>query len=281
MAVPLTNPARLINVSILATLTDRGDTLTLGTIVGGAGTMGTKSLLVRAAGPSLAVFGVPNVLADTKFDLFSNQTRIGGNDDWGGSASLGALFTEVGAFPFAASTSKDAAVVASLGMGNNTVLVSANGASGGSVLAELYDATAGLTPATPRLINVSALKNVGSGLTAGFVIGGIGRKTVLIRAVGPSLAPFGISGFLADPKLELFDGQSRTIGANDNWGAASVEAEADLNAAFRQAGAFGFPQRFSNDAALVATLTPGNYTVQVRSADSTTGIALVEIYEVP
>jgi len=161
------------------------------------------------------------------------------------------------------------------------VRLSGNGNTVGAVLVELYDATppSALTPATPRLTNVSVLKNVGSGLTAGFVIDGQGNKTVLIRAVGSSLAPFGVGGLLGDPKLELFDGQSRSIMANDNWG--DTGAFTTATSAFAQVGAFALAHSASKDAALLVTLAPGNYTVQVRSADITTGLALVEGYEVP
>ena len=239
---------------------------------------------MRAAGPSLAPFGVTGLLADPKFESFSGQAKINENDDWGGATSVSAVFTQVGAFPFLAATSKDAALsVSAASTGNNTVRVSSNGTAGGTVLAELYDATpaAALTPTTPRFINVSVLKNIGSGLTVGFIVKGEGRKTVLIRAAGPALAAFGVSGLLPDPIIELFDGQSRSISLNNNWSDAGAQAEADFNVAFKQAGAFGFGNRFSKDAALLVTLTAGNYTVQVRSADSTAGVALVEVYEVP
>ncbi len=281
--VPLANPARLINVSVLAALGSDNDTVTVGTIIGGVGTSGAKPLLVRAVGPSLAPFGVTSPLADPKLEFYAGSTKIGENDDWGGSASTSAGFARVGAFPFATPTSKDATLsLASTGAGN-TGRVSGAGVVGGTVLAEIYDDSleASLTPSSPRLLNISVLNFVGSGLTAGFVVKGEGIRTVLIRAVGPSLAPFGVSGLLADPRLELFDGQSRSIAVNDNWSDAGVLAATELSAAFTQVGAFALASPTSKDAAMLATLTPGNYTVQVRSADSTTGVALVEVYEMP
>jgi hypothetical protein len=278
--VPLANPARLINVSVLATLAAGGDTVTLGTIVGGAGTLGTQPLLVRAAGPSLAAFGLAGPLADPRFELYAGETKVGENDDWGGSANLSALFAQVGAFPYSSPTSKDAALsTPAVVKGNFSVRVSGSGTAGGNVLAEVYEATpvAARTPTTPRLINVSALKNIGAGLAVGFVIDGIGQRAVLIRAVGPTLAQFGLTGLLADPKLELFDGQSRSIAANDNLGQSP--STLPLVRAAAQVGAF--PLTSGNEAALLVTLTPGSYTVQVRSADATTGLALAEVYEVP
>lgn len=97
-----------------------------------------------------------------------------------------------------------------------------------------------------------------------------------IRVVGPTIgaAPFNVPGAIADPQVTLFAGQT-AIGSNDNWG-----GEAALAAAFTQVGAFALPPA-SRDAALLATLQPGAYTVQARGVAGTTGVALVEIYEVP
>jgi hypothetical protein len=196
---------------------------------------------------------------------------------------LSAVFAQVGAFPFVSTTSKDAALyLPSVSAGNHTVRVSGAGVDGGVVLAELYDATptAALAAATPRLTNVSVLKETSSGLTAGFIVRGEGTKSVLIRAIGPSLAAFGVSGWLADPRLELFEG-ARSIATNDNWGGATSPAAAEWNAAFGELGAFALANTASRDSALLVTLQPGNYTVQVRSTDTTAGVALVEVYEVP
>ncbi|MBI4623603.1 MAG: hypothetical protein HY736_10350, partial [Verrucomicrobia bacterium] len=94
--------------------------------------------------------------------------------------------------------------------------------------------------------------------------------------------PFGVGGLVADPQLTLFSGQT-AIGGNDNWGTsagASAATTAQLSAAFTQVGAFTLPSG-STDAAILATLAPGNYTVQVSGVNNTTGVSLVEVYEVP
>ena len=134
--------SRLVNLSILTTLASGGDTMIVGTVIGGAGTSGVKPLLMRAAGPSLATFGLTGLLDDPKLEFFTNATKIGEDDDWGGAASLSAVFTQVGAFPYIASTSKDAALFApAVAAGSNSVRVSGSGAAGGAVIVELYDAT--------------------------------------------------------------------------------------------------------------------------------------------
>ncbi len=281
LAIAAANQAgRLVNLSLLTALTaaDNG-TFTMGAVVGGSGTSGTKPLLVRAVGPALAAFSVANPLRDPALEFFTGTNRIGENDNWGGSAALRTAFSSVGAFAFADSASLDAAIYNSaVTLGNNSIRVSGVGGATGGVLAELYDATPNdaFTANTPRLINVSVLKHIGTGMTAGFVIGGSTPRRILVRAIGPTLgaAPFNVSGVVADPQLALFAGSSQ-VGENNNWGGTAV-----LSAAFAQLAAFALPND-SRDAALLVELQPGSYTVQVSGVAGTTGIALVEIYEVP
>ena len=111
-------------------------------------------------------------------------------------------------------------------------------------------------------------------LIAGFVVTGNSPKTLLIRAIGPTLTNYGVSGVLTDPKLELYAGNTK-IGENDNWGGATV-----LSNAFSATQAFPLPAN-SKDAALLVTLQPGVYSAQVSGVGGTTGVALVEVYEMP
>ena len=160
--------------------------------------------------------------------------------------------------------------VATSDAGNYTVLVS--NASGAVVS---NSAVLSVTPVPTRLINLSILTPIVSGqpLTTGFVISGAFNKRVLIRAIGPSLSSFGVRNAISDPAIALFNSQSVAIDGNDNWNIADASAMA-------AAGAFALPA-VSRDAALVATLSPGNYTVQVVGIGNATGTVLVEIYEVP
>ena len=156
---------------------------------------------------------------------------------------------------------------------------SAVSGAGGGVIAELYDATAAdaVVASTPRLVNVSVRKQIPAGtvLIAGFVIGGTTAKTVLIRTIGPGLTVFGVTGVMADPKLDLYSGQV-VIASNDNWG-----GEPQLAAAGASVGAFAISDLTSRDAVLLATLAPGAYTAQASGVNNTGGVALVEVYEVP
>jgi len=108
-----------------------------------------------------------------------------------------------------------------------------------------------------------------------FVVPPGASKRVLIRGVGPGLTPFGVTGVLAQPPLTLLSGSS-TVAANTNW-TTSADAAA-ITAASAQVGAFGLA---NNDSALIATLAPGNYTAQVLGVNNATGVALIEVYELP
>jgi len=280
-----TDFGRISNLSILTNLATGEGLFTVGTVIGGAGTVGNKSLLVRAVGPTLgaAPFSIPGTLPDPKLELYSNGAVVAANDNWAGTAALSGAFTAVGAFPYVNAFTKDAAYYnPTLAAGSYTVQVSDAAAGTGTVIAELYDSTSGgsFTAATPRLINVSVLKQIPANelLTAGFVIGGSTAKTVLIRAVGPTLAaaPFNIGNAMADPQLALFNGASVQIGANDNWG-----GDAQLAAVGTGVGAFALSSATSKDAVLLVTLAPGNYTAQARGITGTGGMAIVEVYEVP
>jgi len=126
----------------------------------------------------------------------------------------------------------------------------------------------------PRLTNISTRAPSGIGadvLTAGFVIGPGANKPVLIRAIGPTLSSFGLTGTLADPVLTLFNSTNTALATNDNWLAADAPT-------FASVGAFALPPN-SRDSALIVTLAPGNYTAQIAGAGTTTGLALVEVYE--
>jgi sugar lactone lactonase YvrE len=273
--------SRIVNLAIRSQAGTGAQTLIVGVGVGGAGTAGAKPILIRAVGPTLGVFGVAGVLPDPKLEVFSGAAKINDNDNWGGTAAIIGVAGQVGAFALPVATSLDAALyLPTLAAGSYSVQVTGNGAlATGVALAEIYDASpaATRTAATPRLTNVSARTQVGTDgdiLIAGFVIGGETSKTVLIRAIGPTLGSFGVGGALADPKLELFGATGNTH-ENDNWG-----GRPELSATFFSVGAFPLTAA-SLDAVLLVTLAPGSYTAQISGVNNGTGVALVEVYEVP
>jgi hypothetical protein len=250
-------------------------------IVGFAVAGGSKALLVRGIGPGLTPFGVTGTLPDPKLDLFASgaTTALATNDNW--LASAAPVFAQVGAFTIP-SNSKDAALTTSLGAGSYTAQVSDVTGATGISLVELYD-TENVT-ASSRLTNVSARAQVGVGggiLITGFVINGNVPKNVLIRAIGPALAGFGVTGVLADPRLDLYRGTT-LVESNDNWGTTTLAGGTGaLSTTFAQVGAFALASATSRDAVLLVSLAPGTYTAQVSGINATTGVALVEVYEVP
>ena len=280
-----TDVGRLINLSILTPL-DAGESMTMGTVLGGDGTVGTKPLLARAAGPSLAQLGVTGFLPDPSMTLvnISSGTTVGTNNGWGGSTALSTAFSAVGAFPYVSASSRDSAMFQpSLPAANYTVQVRSDAGTGtGTMIAELYDSTpsTSFNASTPRLINVSVLKQITSSLTAGFVIGGSSAKTVLVRAVGPRLgiAPFNISGVMPAPNMTLTNISTNTVVArNSGWG-----GDPQILNVGNRVGAFAVTDPASRDAMVLVTLFPGNYTAEVSPSSGTTGgTAIVEVYEVP
>jgi hypothetical protein len=273
--------SRIGNLSIRAATGGESGTLIVGFAIGGASTGAGKSLLIRASGPALAAFGVPGILADPRLTLFEGAVAVAGNDNWDGAEAVNAAARVVGAFLVTDVLSRDAAIYHSgMPAGTYSAHVTGSGTASGTVLAEIYDAVppavaGGLDP--PRLINVSARNQVGTGdriLIAGIGLSGTGGRTLLFRGIGHGLSAFGVPGVLADPKLELFQGAT-LLAANDNWGGNAV-----LRAAAESAGAFPIADGASRDSMLLVTLPPGGYTVQLSGANGETGVAVVEVYEV-
>lgn len=275
------NTARLANLSIRTRAGTGADTLTLGFVIAPtfytSSSETTKRILTRGIGPTLSGFGVTDALADPRIEFFRGSTRTGGNDDWGGAGGntsvLSDAFNSVGAFALSPN-SRDAAALDTFSAAAYSVQLTGPGSATGVALAELYDLDARADG--PRLVNASARCAVGRGtdvLIAGFSLKGAGTRTLLIRAVGPTLAAFGVTGTLADPILHVRSG-AELLSENDNWGNATA-----VSTAAAAVGAFSLATS-SKDAALLVTLPAGSYTAQVSGVGETTGVALVEIYEI-
>lgn len=266
---------RLVNLSVRTTAGTASQALIVGFFVAGSP---DKPLLVRGIGPSLTTLGVSGALADPLLQLRSASTLLAENDDWSATPTLTDTFAAVGAFPLA-NPSRDAAVLRALGPGSYTATITAastaTSSTQGIALAELYDVAPGTGA---RLANLSARSEVNSGsdiLIAGFNITGNAPKTLLLRGIGPSLAGLGVSGALADPRLEIYQGGIK-LHDNNDWAGAPA-----LASAFAQVAAFPLASSSSRDAALLVSLVPGSYTVQLTGVNNSAGIALIEIYELP
>lgn len=277
------NLGHLVNLSARAVAGTGSKTLIVGFVVSGGS--GTKPLLIRGVGPTLANYSVPGFLADPLVTLFTGGgATISSNDNWATDPLVPGLMSQVGAFAFTSPTSKDAAMAASLTGGAYTAWVTSSTTdpnATGVALAEFYDASQVYSAGTPRLVNISARSQVGQGgdvLIVGFVIGGSTPLRVLIRGVGPGLTSFGVDGVLADPKMELRTLGGDLVQTNDNWGAASNLSEIQAATAAVNAFALGTT---SKDAVIVANLQPGAYTAVISGVNNTTGVALAEVYELP
>lgn len=267
--------AQLINLSSRAVAAAGADALTAGFSIAGGG---SKTVLIRAAGPALAGFGLSGTLSAAQVELFRNGVRLAVNAGWDGGGdgtAIAAAARAAGAFALAAG-SKDAALVVTLPPGGYTAQVSpAAGAAAGVALVEVYD----LTPGDgSRLVNLSTRARVGVGadvLIVGFVLVGDGPTRLLARGVGPTLGVFGVPGALADPQLSL-EQNGTVLARNDNAGAGANAALAVAVAG--NVGAFALPAA-SLDAALLVDQGAGGYTMQIAGRSGGTGVALAELYD--
>lgn len=270
---------RLVNLAIRTDLSAMEDPLIVGFAVGDNRATGTKPLLIRGVGPSMAQFGVRDVLPDPVIEVYRGSAKIAENDNWLGDSQITARATQVGAFALSGPASLDAASAITSNLGSYTVQIHDKNYAGGTVLAEIYDSTPAvqIVERSARLVNLSARGRVlpsGGILIAGFVVGGTTPATVLIRAAGPALDAFGVPGTLADPKLQLYRGTT-LIGENDDW-----DGEAQVAALAGSVGAFALPPGGSKDSVILVTLAPGTYTAQVSDPNNKGGIALIEAYEI-
>ena len=272
LAIPAlaTAASKLTNVSVRTGAGSGADTLIVGFNIAGTG---NKPVLIRGVGPTLASFGVGGTVMDPELRLFNQANAVvAANDDWDPTIPIASASALVGAFALPAG-SADAVLLLPLTGGSYSAHVGAKSGAG-TVLVELYD-TDPVTSAA-EIANLSARSVSGTGgnvLTVGFGISGDTSSVVLIRAIGPSLGAFGVTGTLSNPRLQLF-GPAGPLISNDDW---VVGAGWDL--AGQSVGAFSLANG-SRDSALLVALPPGVYTVQAAGVGDTTGVALVEVYVV-
>jgi hypothetical protein len=273
---PTPRPGTLANISTRLQVGTADRVMIAGFIVQGSA---PKRVLIRAAGPSLTQFGVPNALANPRLELHDTNNTIGMNDNWQ-TTQIGGVITsdqvaEIQNSGLAPRDPLESALIATLPPGTYTAIVQGVGGGTGVGIVEAYDLDA---------ISGSLLANIS---TRGFVqiadnvmIGGFIIVTqptrVIIRAIGPSLTQFGVPDALANPQLELHDANN-IIARNDDWQTTQIfgiitsdQVAAIQNSQLAPTNPF--------ESAIIATLQPGNYTAIVRGVNSTTGNALVEVY---
>jgi hypothetical protein len=191
------------------------------------------------------------------------------NDNWQDTQQ-----TEIEQTGLQPQDSRESAIIATLSPAAYTATVAAANGSSGVGLIEIYDLNAA---GTAKLANISTRGSVQTAenvMIGGFILGGtsINPTKVVVRAVGPSLAQFGVNNALSNPTLQLFDSNGQLVGSNDNW--QEVPAQAS------QLQALNLAPSNPSEAAIVATLPPGQYTAVVAGQGGGTGIGLIEVYSV-
>jgi hypothetical protein len=232
----------------------------------------SKKIIVRAIGPSLIPFGVPGALANPTLEIRdANNIQVAINNDWK-QTQLGGYITsdqvaEITQSGLAPSHDEESAIIVRLSPGSYTAIVRGLFNSTGTGIVDAYD----LSPESEaRLANVATRGLIQPGdqlMIAGFITQN-GDVRAVVRAIGPSLSAFGINNALPDTTLQLRDVNGAIVRENDDW---ESDQKLELEATGLQPGN-------PLEAALVATLPPGQYTAQVRGKPETTGIGVVEIY---
>jgi hypothetical protein len=263
---------RLLNISTRKEVETGDNRLIAGFIVTGTD---PKRVITRGIGPSLT--GVNGALADPVLELHQGDTTLATNDNWKIKSDGTNQQAEVEATGVAPSNESESAIVATLTPGSYTAILAGKNSGTGVGVVEVYDLD---SAANSELGNISTRGLVGTNddlLIGGLIVGGgdaNGKATVVVRAIGPSLTGSGLQSALADPTLELHNANGGTIATNDNW------KTNDQSQQSQEAQIKSTTIAPSNDleSAIAATLSPGAYTAVVRGKNGSTGLAVVEVY---
>ena len=274
-------PSILTNISTRAFVQTGDNVMIGGFIVQG---VEAKDVVIRAIGPELTHYGVPNALADPVLELHdATGALIASNNDWQHTIIGGIINTDqvvlIQVSGYAPADARESAMIVSLPPGSYTTIVRGSGNMTGAALVEAYD----FHPDYARSVlgNISTRSFVQTAddvMIGGFIIEGTGPKRVIIRAIGPELTQHGVPNPLADPTLELHNGPGALIASNNNWtttiigGVITGDQVHDIMDS-------GHAPTDPSESAIIATLQPGRYTAIVRGVNNTTGVGLVEVYD--
>jgi len=265
---------QLFNISTRARVLTNDQVLIAGFIIDGTE---PKKVMIRGIGPSLNGVGV--TLSDPTLELHQGNTAITTNDNWKTKSDGTSQQAEIEATTIPPTNDLESAIVMTLNPGTySAILAGKNGGTGVGVI-EVYDLG---QAANSRLGNISTRGFVDTGdnvMIGGLIVGGgnVGASAkVLVRAIGPSLSSSGVQGALQDPTLELHNASGTTVASNDNW-----KTKSDGNSQQAEIAATTLAPANDLESALVQTLSPGNYTAIVRGKNNTTGVGLVESYNLP
>lgn len=238
-------------------------------MIGGFIIAGTapKKVVLRGIGPSLDNFGLADVLADPVLSLHGSQGLLVSNDNWRDGQR-----SQIEGTPFQPADDRESVIMATLPPAAYTAVLSGQNQTTGVALMELYDDDGQASDSA--LANISTRGFVRTGenvMIGGFILGSAsGNMNVVVRGLGPSLSQAGLSNVLADPVLELHDGNGSLLISNDNWTDDSISAA--------QLTASGLAPQAPNESAIFTSLLPGAYTAILAGKNGGTGVGLVEIY---
>ena len=252
---------RLQNIATRGFVGTGDNALIGGLIIGGTE---PKTVIIRAKGPSLADANVSNTLPNPQVFLFSGSVMIDNNDDWQEHPNMNLIPENL-----KPSNVQESVILTSLEPGAYTAIVLGVNDEEGIGLVEVFELD---DTGVNRLENIATRGLVGTGddvLIGGFIISGTQNKKVVIRAKGPSLLSAGVEGFLADPKMIVLSGLA-VLAENDNWQDGTQKDQIPV---------FLRPNE-DLEAALFIELPPGGYTVIVSGVGDTTGIGIVEVFEI-
>ncbi len=242
-----------------------------------------KKVIIRAIGPELTQYGVPNALVNPTLELHdSTGALIASNDDWVRTI-IGGIITstqvaEIRGSGYVPGDGRESAIIADLPPGNYTAIVRGVNDTTGVGLVEVYDLSADSNSLLGNISTRSFVQTDENVMIGGFMVQGTQPKKVIIRAIGPELTQFGVPDALANPTLELHNGTGALIGSNDNWATTIIGGIITANQVHDILNS-GLAPGDRNESAIIANLPPGNYTAIVRGVNSTTGVGLVEVYD--
>jgi hypothetical protein len=269
-AIVLSTPSgQLLNISTRLRVQTGDNVLIGGFIITGTD---AKKVLIRGIGPSLANFGITNALGDTTLELYQGDTLLASNDNWKIRSDGSSQQAEIQATTIPPSNDLESALLRSLAPGAYTAVLRGNNNLTGIGVVECYDLD---QAANSKLANIATRGFVDTNenvMIGGLIVGGHNGSggRVLVRALGPSLTAFGVPGALSDPRLELRDGNGSQMAVNDNWkDGQQTEIQATTLA-----------PTDDRESAILTILPAGNFTAIVRGFNNTTGVALVEVYNV-
>jgi hypothetical protein len=242
-----------------------------------------KRVIIRALGPELTRYGVPNVLVNPTLELHdASGVLIASNDNWQHTIIGGIITSDqvaaIRASGHAPGDQRESAIIAELPAGNYTAIVRGVDNTTGVALVEVYDLSPD-TDSTLRNVSTRSFVQTGDGvMIGGFIVEGGQPKKVIVRAIGPELTRYGVPNAMANPTLELYDKNGALIASNDNW-RTTIIGGIITHDQVRDILNSGYAPRDGRESAIIAELPPGNYTAIVRGANNTTGVALVEVYD--